>query len=77
MDYGHKYRTGIYSEDPAHLDTAKKFIQAQPDSDRIKVEVLPLTNYVRSAEEHQNRLALHPEDFKLCSIPLDIINKYK
>ncbi len=39
------------------------------------VEVLPLTNYVRSAEEHQDRLARYPNDY--CHIPEGILNKYK
>ena len=39
------------------------------------VEVLPLTNYVRSAEEHQDRLARCPNDY--CHIPKEILNKYK
>lgn len=56
-DVGEKYRTGVYSTNPAHLEQARSFIATRSDADRIAVEVLPLTNYVRSAEEHQHRLA--------------------
>lgn len=75
QDVGEKYRTGVYSEDAKHLEEAKTFINRRNDSDRIVVEVLPLTNYVRSAEEHQNRLARCPNDY--CHISKEILNKYK
>jgi peptide-methionine (S)-S-oxide reductase len=74
-DVGRKYRTGVYSEDERHLDAARKYIAARDDRDRIKVEVLPLTNYVRSADEHQDRLDRYPDDY--CHIPENILNKYK
>ena len=38
------------------------------------VEVKPLLNYVKSAEEHQDR---HPEDQYLCHVPESLLNKYK
>jgi peptide-methionine (S)-S-oxide reductase len=74
-DVGRKYRTGVYSEDERHLDAAREYIAARDDRDRIKVEVLPLTNYVRSADEHQDRLDRYPDDY--CHIPENILNKYK
>ncbi len=74
-DVGEKYRTGVYSENPHHLEEAKDFISKRNDSDRIVVEVLPLITYVRSAEEHQDRLTRCPEDY--CHIPEEIIKKYK
>ena len=77
IDVGRKYRTGIYSTDLSHLDEAKAFIEHREDRDRIVVEVLPLTNYVRSAEEHQHHLERYPEDCRLCSIPDEILNKYR
>jgi len=54
---------------------AEAFIQERSDSDQIVVEVLPLKNYVRSAEEHQDRLAKCPNDY--CHIPKEVLNKYK
>lgn len=77
IDVGRKYRTGIYSTDLSHLDEAKAFIEHREDRDRIVVEVLPLANYVRSAEEHQRHLERYPEDCRLCSIPDEILNKYR
>ena len=75
QDVGEKYRTGIYSEKPEHLSEAKAFLRERNDYDLIVVEVLPLTNYVRSAEEHQDRLARYPNDY--CHIPEEILNRYK
>jgi len=75
-DVGEKYRTGIYSENPEHLKEAEAFLKNREDYDRrIMVEVLPLTNYVRSAEEHQDRLTRCPNDY--CHIPEEVLNKYK
>ena len=74
-DVGEKYRTGVYSEDPAHLTAARAFIAARDDADRIAVEVLPLTGYVRSADEHQDRLARFPDD--TCHIPDELLTKYR
>ena len=77
FDVGHKYRTGIYSHDESHLIAAREFIANRSDSDRIALEVLPLTNYVRSADEHQDHLERCPEDYSYCHIPLEIMNKYR
>ncbi|MHA2765631.1 peptide-methionine (S)-S-oxide reductase [Vibrio harveyi] len=74
-DVGEKYRTGVYSQNEQHLAIAKAFIAARPDSDKIAVEVLPLTNYVPSDDEHQDRLTRFPNDY--CHIPLDLLHKYK
>ncbi len=74
-DVGEKYRTGVYSQEPKHLEEAMAFIRNRIDFDRIVVEVLPLTNYVRSAEEHQDRLARCPDDY--CHIPGELLSKYK
>lgn len=41
------------------------------------VEVQPLSNYVKSAEEHQNHLEKFPEDYYLCHVPPVLLNKYK
>jgi len=74
-DVGEKYRTGIYSTTPAHLEAARAFIAAREDADRIAVEVHPLSNYVRSADEHQDRLARFPGDS--CHIPAESLTKYR
>ncbi|APC47730.1 peptide-methionine (S)-S-oxide reductase [Virgibacillus halodenitrificans] len=75
QDVGEKYRTGVYSENPDHLKEAEVFLREREDYDRIVVEVLPLANYVKSAEEHQDRLAKCPNDY--CHIPEALLNKYK
>ncbi|WP_404283999.1 peptide-methionine (S)-S-oxide reductase [Exiguobacterium aurantiacum] len=74
-DVGEKYRTGVYSTDPRHLEVARTFINSRSDADRIAVEVVPLTNYVRSADEHQDRLARCPDDYY--HIPKTLLEKYK
>lgn len=74
-DVGEKYRTGVYSNDLTHLEAARAFISARDDASRIVVEVLPLANYVRSAQEHQDRLARFPEDS--CHLPAELLNKYR
>ncbi|PID03503.1 MULTISPECIES: peptide-methionine (S)-S-oxide reductase [unclassified Sporosarcina] len=73
-DVGEKYRTGVYSENLEHLKEAKAFITKRSDVDRIVVEVVPLTNYVKSADEHQDRLAKYPTDY--CHIPVGLLTKY-
>ena len=75
IDVGHKYRTGIYSENPSHLAQAKRFIENRPDSSRIVVEVKTLEHYIPSAEEHQDHLDKFPNDY--CHIPQELLNKYK
>lgn len=74
-DVGPKYRTGVYSDDEQHLQSAKAFIAQREDKDRIAVEVLPLANYIPSAEEHQDRLDKYPNDY--CHIPDKLMEKYK
>ena len=74
-DIGKKYRTGVYSENKSHLEQAKKYICARDDANQIVVEILPLKNYVRSADEHQDRLDKFPDDY--CHIPKLLLEKYK
>lgn len=74
-DIGEKYRTGIYSEIPKHLKIAQNYINQRSDHAKIMVEILPLTNYVKSADEHQDRLDKFPHDY--CHIPKQLLNKYK
>ncbi|RAZ69106.1 peptide-methionine (S)-S-oxide reductase [Planococcus maitriensis] len=73
-DAGEKYRTGVYSEKPEHLRAAQAFIDERSDASRIAVEVLPLENYVKSAEEHQDRLGKCPDDY--CHVPKSLLSKY-
>lgn len=75
IDIGPKYRTGIYSDNKQHLEAAQAFIDNREDHAQIVVEVLPLRNYVRSAEIHQDRLDKFQNDY--CHIPQVLMNKYK
>lgn len=74
-DIGLKYRTGLYSENPKHLKEAQDFIDLYENNHLIATEVLPLTNYVKSAREHQDRLSKFPNDY--CHIPKKLVEKYK
>ena len=74
-DIGEKYRTGIYSHSEKQLQEAKTWIESRKDSDRIALEVLPLTNYLRSDDEHQDRLTRNPN--AQCHIPTSTLYKYK
>ncbi len=76
-DVGHKYRTGLYSTQEKHLAEANAFINARSDHDRIMLEIMPVKHYIASAAEHQDRLLRCPEDYALCHIPLNIMNKYR
>ena len=74
-DIGKKYRTGVYSEVDGHLLEAKKFIQSREDHTKIAVEVLPLSNYMKSADEHQDRLQRFPDE--VCNLPKSLLHKYR
>jgi len=74
-DVGEKYRTGIYSRVATHLEQAQRYIDCRADRDKIAVEVKPLINYVKSDEEHQDRLTRCPDDY--CHIPIDLLHKYR
>lgn len=74
-DIGMKYRTGIYSKDQGHLTAALAYINKRDDRDKIALEVKPLTNYVKSDLEHQDRLTRFPDDY--CHIPIDLLHKYR
>ncbi|MGX9417508.1 peptide-methionine (S)-S-oxide reductase [Vibrio sp. WJH972] len=74
-DVGRKYRTGVYSKIADDLTEAKQFIEQREDASKIVVEVLPLVNYVKSDDEHQDRLTNSPNDY--CHIPINLLHKYK
>ncbi len=74
-DIGKHYRTGVYSCDPAHLEAARAYIASREDHARIALEIAPLTNYLKSAPEHQDRLTRYPED--PCHLPKKLLHKYR
>lgn len=74
-DHGKKYRTGVYSEDENHLLEARDFIESREDRSKIAVEVLPLSHYLKSADEHQDRLQRLPDE--ACHLPKALLHKYR
>ncbi|CAI8312492.1 MAG: Peptide methionine sulfoxide reductase MsrA/MsrB 1 [Opitutia bacterium UBA7350] len=74
-DIGPQYRTGVYSRDPAHLEAAGQFIEAREDASKIALEIAPLTHYLKSAPEHQDRLSRCPDDS--CHLPRELLHKYR
>ncbi|BAS44930.1 methionine sulfoxide reductase A [Staphylococcus schleiferi] len=74
-DTGPKYRTGVYSEEEKHLERARQFIARRSDRARIAVEVKSLSNYIASAEIHQDHLDKYPQDY--CHIPYGLMTKYQ
>tara|TARA_Y100000022_G_scaffold650_1_gene520 strand:+ start:218 stop:709 length:492 start_codon:yes stop_codon:yes gene_type:complete len=74
-DIGPKYRTGVYSKSDCHLKEASQWIASRNDAHRIAVEVFPLTRYIPSDPEHQDRLTRCPEDS--CHLPKSLLHKYK
>lgn len=74
-DIGEKYRTGVYSKTGKHLEEVKEYISKQPDAAKIAVEVKCLSSYVKSDDEHQDRLTIHPNDY--CHIPAKLLHKYR
>jgi len=75
LDVGPKYRTGVYSRDANHLRDAREYIYSRSDRADVVVEVLPLTNFVSSDEEHQDRLLRCPDDY--CHLDEALLYKYK
>lgn len=69
-DVGTQYRTGIYSENPKHLEMAKEMIaRLQKKYDQpIAIEVEPLKNWVRAEDYHQKYLDNTPGGY--CHINL-------
>jgi len=57
------------------LRDARDYIDSRSDRADIVVEVLPLTNYVSSDEEHQDRLLRCPDDY--CHLDEALLYKYK
>ena len=75
LDIGRKYRTGVYSRNESHLIEAKSFIESRGDREKIVLEVLPLTSYLKSNEDHQDRLQRFPDD--TCHLPKALLHKYR
>jgi len=76
-DVGTQYRTGIYSNDPADLETARAVLaEEQKKYDRpIVTEVLPLDNYYLAEEYHQAYLEKNPGGY--CHVDLSSLPERK
>lgn len=68
-DEGTRYRTGIYFIDNEDLPTISGCLRevSQKYSEPLAVEVLPLMNFYRAEEYHQNYLEKNPEGY--CHLP--------
>ena len=64
-DIGTQYRTGIYYKDDYHKEIAENFIKesAVNYKNEIVTEVLPLENYYKAEEYHQNYLEKNPNGY--------------
>ncbi len=74
-DRGVQYRTGIYYTDPAELPMIQAEVKAQQEkvSKPIVVEVMPLVQYFKAEEYHQDYLEKNPNGY--CHIDLDVVEE--
>ena len=72
-DHGTQYRTGIYFVDPADEPVIRYFIQNQQKNYNkpIAIEVMPLKNFFKAEEAHQDYLIKHANGY--CHIGPDLI----
>ena len=64
-DIGSQYRTGIYYEDKADLETINAVMKAEQEkySEPLAVEVTPLKGYYKAEEYHQDYLEKNPNGY--------------
>lgn len=76
-DTGTQYRTGIYYQAPADKSIIEAYINNKQKeySQKILTEVLPLNNFYRAEEYHQEYLDKNPGGY--CHIDLELINSLK
>ncbi len=74
-DVGVQYRTGIYWQTNAQEKLIEKEIDklSQRLGAKVMVEVLPLNNFYRAEEKHQNYLDKNPNGY--CHIPKSMLEK--
>lgn len=66
-DIGHQYRAGVYSDDPNDLKRAKTFFDEKLRPG-YTIEVLPLDNFYKAEDYHQDYLDKNPHGY--CHIDL-------
>jgi len=73
-DIGTRYRSGVYYTEETEKDIIQDFMRSKQSSynELIVTEVLPLRNYYRAEEYHQNYLEKNPDGY--CHVDL---SKYK
>ena len=74
-DTGNQYRTGIYFVDPSDEVVIKDQLDqlAKKYEDKIQVEVMPLQNYYKAEEYHQDYLKKNPRGY--CHINLALADE--
>ncbi len=74
-DTGNQYRTGIYFVDPLDEVVIKDQLDqlAKKYEDKIQVEVMPLQNYYKAEEYHQDYLKKNPRGY--CHINLALADE--
>ncbi|HOL15011.1 MAG TPA: peptide-methionine (R)-S-oxide reductase MsrB [Bacillota bacterium] len=76
-DVGTQYRTGIYSNDPGDLETARAVLAGEQKKYQkpVVTEVLPLENYYLAEEYHQDYLEKNPGGY--CHVDLSALPERK
>ena len=71
-DRGTRYRTGIYYSDPDDLPMIRYVMgeEAKKYGLPLQVEVLPLSNFYRAEDYHQDYLVNNPDGY--CHLPLSL-----
>lgn len=71
-DVGLQYRTGIYYVEDSDIQVIEDFIKEKQTEieGKIAVEVMPLENFYRAEEYHQDYLDKNPDGY--CHLPLEL-----
>lgn len=74
-DRGLQYRTGVYYSDPADEPTIRKSLNELQNSliSKVVVECLPIKNFYRAEEKHQQYLIKNPNGY--CHVSHTFINE--
>lgn len=73
-DKGTRYRTGVYYVDPADEPIIRKAFEAEQKqlNGKLAVECLPLKNFYRAEEYHQDYLDKNPNGY--CHLPQSLFD---
>lgn len=75
-DYGSQYRTGIYYTDEKDRAVIERFLKKEEEKrgqGDFVIEVLPLKNYYRAEDYHQDYLDKNPTGY--CHVNLKLLKK--